>query len=240
MKLAVLLLSIAGLAPLRPGIAASPLTGFPFTDESLAYKITGPKGIGLGEAHLQAKHSADGWAFELKADAGVPGFTIKDVYSSHTNTDLCSTDFTRQFQHGSHTGREEETIDRSQESVTRHTIGGGGGGGGGGKSEFPISDCMKDALTMVYYARRELGQGRVPPSQQILMGSLYDIRLTYAGAQTIQSGGNPVVTDEVVCSVKGPASTFEFEMYFARDPARTPLLIKVPLPVGSISMELVR
>ncbi len=101
-------------------------------------------------------------------DAGIPGFAIKDVYSSHTNTDLCSTDFTRQFEHGAHKGREEETIDRSQESVTRTTI-----GGGGGKSEFPVSDCMKDALTLLYYARRELGQGRVPPAQRILLGGIY-------------------------------------------------------------------
>ena len=236
MKYAVLLLFILGIAPLQSGPAAAPtLTGFPFTDESLAYKIVGPKGVGLGETHLTAKHGPSGWAFEMRADAGLPGFAIKDLYSSHTNADFCSTDFTRQFEHGSHKGREEETIERSQESVTRTTI-----GGGGGKSEFPVSDCMKDALTMIYYTRREMGQGHVPPSQQILMGGLYTVRLTYTGAPTIQSDGKPVLTDEVICGVKGPASTFDFEMYFARDPARTPLLVKVPLPVGSISMELAR
>jgi hypothetical protein len=234
MKQVVLLMFVAGVAPLQSGPAAAPtLTGFPFTDESLAYKILGPKGVGLGETHLTAKHGPNGWAFELKADAGVPGFAIKDLYSSHTNADFCSTDFTRQFEHGSHKGREEETIERSQESATRTTI-----GGGGGKSEFPISDCTKDALTMIYYARREMGQGRVPPAQRILMGGLYNLRLTYTGAPTIQSDGKPVVTDEVICNVKGPASTFDFEMYFARDPARTPLLIKMALPLGSISMEL--
>jgi hypothetical protein len=230
-----LLILIAGLAPFQSGSAAPTLSGFPFTDESLAYKISGPKGVVLGETHLTAKHGPAGWAFELKVEAGVPGFAIKDVYTSHTNADFCSTDFSRQFEHGSHKGREEETIDRSQESVTRTTI-----GGGGGKSEFPVSDCMKDALTMIYYTRREMGQGRVPPSQQILMGGLYDIRLKYAGAPAIQSGGSTLVTDEVICTVKGPASTFDFEMYFARDAARTPLLVKIPFPVGSISMELAR
>jgi hypothetical protein len=29
-------------------------------------------------------------------------------------------------------------------------------------------------------------------------------------------------------------------MYFARDAARTPLLVKVPLALGSLSLELVR
>jgi hypothetical protein len=171
----------------------------------------------------------------MNANAGLPGFAIKDVYTSHTNADFCSTDFTRQYEHGSKKGREEEVIDRSQETVSRTTI-----GGGGGKSDFPITDCVKDALTLVYYTRRELGQGRVPPAQQFLFGGLYDIRMSWAGAQTIQSAGQPTVTDKVNCTVKGPASTFSFEIYFARDPARTPLLVAVPLPIGRLTMELLR
>jgi hypothetical protein len=217
-----------------PGIAASALTGFPFADEALAYTIKGPGGVGLGEVHLAAKHAETGWKFDLDASAGIPGFSLRDVYASTTNSDFCGTSFSRQFQHGSHKGHEEETIERSLEMATRATV-----GGGGGKSEFPVPDCVKDALTLVYYARRELGQGRVPSPQQFLFGGLYDIRMTYAGAQTIQSGNQPALTDEIVCTVKGPASTVEFEMYFARDPARTPLLVKVPLALGTFSMELV-
>jgi hypothetical protein len=214
-----------------PAFAAQALTGFPFTDESLSYAVKGPSGVGLGEARFSAKRGVNGWAFEVKASAGLPGFAIKDDYTSHTNSDFCSTDFTRQFEHGSHKGREEEVVDRSQEMVTRTTI-----GGGGGRSDFPVSDCAKDALTLVYYTRREMGQGRVPPAQQFLFGGLYDISMTYTGAQTIQSA----VTDKVVCKVRGPVSTFSFEIYFARDPARTPVLVAIPLPVGKITMELVR
>jgi hypothetical protein len=222
------------LLTVSTGSAASPLTGFPFTDESLAYKISGPTGIHLGEAHLTAKRATAGWAFDLEADAGIPGFVVKDIYTARTNSDFCSIAFNREFAHGSHKGHEEETIERSQETVTRTTI-----GGGGGKSEFPASDCVKDALTMLYYARQELGQGRVPPAQQMLFGGLYDIRLVYGGPLTIPVGDKPVLTDKITGTVKGPASTFEFEMYFARDPARTPLLVKVPFAVGSFSMELV-
>jgi len=229
MNPAVLLMLIAGTAS-----AAPPLTGFPFADESLAYKLSGPSGIPLGEAHLTAKHGPDGWAFELKAEAGIPGFPIKDVYSSRINSDFCSTAFNRQFEHGSHKAREEEVIDRSQETATRATI-----GGGGGKSEFAISDCVKDALAMLFYTRQELGQGRVPPGRQMLFGGIYDIDLVYAGAQTIASGDKQVVTDRLNCTVKGPASRVDFEIYFARDPARTPLLVKLRLAVGSFSMELV-
>ncbi|MES1256802.1 MAG: DUF3108 domain-containing protein, partial [Acidobacteriota bacterium] len=106
--------------------------------------------------------------------------------------------------------------------------------------EFSVPDCTKDALTLLFYARRELGQGRVPPAQQILFGGLYDTTLQYAGEETIPFAGKPVVTDKVVCDLKGPSSSLQFEIYFARDAARTPLLFKVPLAMGKFSMELVR
>jgi hypothetical protein len=40
--------------------------------------------------------------------------------------------------------------------------------------------------------------------------------------------------------VKGSKSDFSFELWMGRDPARTPLLVRAPLPVGALSMELVR
>ena len=46
--------------------------------------------------------------------------------------------------------------------------------------------------------------------------------------------------DRVAVSVKGPASAINFEMFFARDAARTPLVIRVPFALGTFSMELVR
>jgi hypothetical protein len=223
-----------------PALAASALTGFPFADETLAYSIKLPTGISLGEARMSAKHGTEGWAFELKGTAGLPGYVVRDDYTSWTNSDFCSTKFVRQYEHGARKGREEEAIDRSQETATRSTIVGINNSGGGGKSEFPVTDCTKDALTLLYYARRELGQGRVLPAQQFLFGGFYNIAMSYAGAETITVADQSAITDKIVCTVKGPASTFTFEMYFARDPARTPLLVKVPLPVGSISLELVR
>jgi hypothetical protein len=49
-----------------------------------------------------------------------------------------------------------------------------------------------------------------------------------------------VEADRMVANLKGPASEHTFEMYFARDAARTPVLVKLPLAMGSFSMELVR
>jgi hypothetical protein len=214
--------------------AATGLTGFPFTDESLNYSIKWPTGAGLGEAHLRAKAATPGWSFEMTLSGGIPGFEVNDRYASHANADFCSEDFFRQFVHGRRKGNETETIDRSHAMVTRVTT------SGGGKSEFAVPDCTKDALTLLFYARRELGQGRVPAAQQMLFGGLYQVRMTYTGAETIPVAGTPAMTDKVVCDVKGPSSGVQFEVWFARDAARTPVLFKVPFSLGRFSMELVR
>ena len=64
--------------------------------------------------------------------------------------------------------------------------------------------------------------------------------MDYTGAQDIPVAGKPIVTDHLNVSVKGPASDFTFEIFYARDAARTPLLIKIPVSVGTVSLELVR
>jgi hypothetical protein len=218
----------------RVAAPAPALTGFPFTDETLNYNVNWPSGLNLGEGRLQSKHTDAGWSFEMTLDAGVPGYAVKDSYTAHANADFCSSDFSRQFLHGARKGGETETIDRSHETVSRVTL------NGGGTSEFAIPDCIKDALTLLFYTRREMGQGRVPPAQQMLFGGLYQVTLDYAGAPMIKVADKQVQSDELVCSLKGASSILQFEIYFARDPARTPLLVSVPLAVGKFSLELVR
>jgi len=46
--------------------------------------------------------------------------------------------------------------------------------------------------------------------------------------------------DRIVVAMKGPASDLNFEIFFSRDASRTPLLVRVPLALGTFSMELVR
>jgi Protein of unknown function (DUF3108) len=215
--------------------APAPLTGFPFTDEVLNYSINWPSGINLGEAHLRAKHSGANWNFTFTVDAGVPGFQVKDVYHGQATPELCSTSFDRTARHGSRKADEKETIDRGRGLATRIT-----NTQDGGQTDIGVPDCVKDALTFLYYTRQELGQGRVPAARQILLGGLYQITLTYAGGPMVSIAGKQVQSDEVLCTVKGPASEVKFEMYFARDPARSPLLIKTPFAMGTFSMELVR
>jgi len=90
------------------------------------------------------------------------------------------------------------------------------------------------------YTRREMGQGRVPKSQRVLFGSMYDTQLVYTGTENVQNGGKTEVTDKVVCTLKGPKSNVQIEILFARDAARTPLVMRLPLAIGSFSLELVR
>ncbi len=220
------------------GVAAqaATLTGFPFASEALNYSINWPTGLGLGEAHLTAAHlNGDAWSFELTLDAAVPGFAVRDDYRAAAAKDLCTNAFTRTFSHGVRKSDENTTVQNG--TAKRETV-------GGGESGIPVPACVRDALTFLFYTRRELGQGRVPSSQTILFGSAYQARLDYAGAPMITIGNATAQADRLngtVTSVKNPgASPVRFEVFFARDAARTPLLVKVPLAIGTFSMELVR
>jgi hypothetical protein len=210
------------------------LTGFPFTNESLAYTVNWPSGLTLGEAHLSATGITTGWRFELSLDAGIPGFAVKDTYRSSASAELCSESFSKDMAHGSRKNNESVTIDKATATATRAPA------NGVGSSKMTVPDCIHDALTFLFYARRELGQGRVPAAQEVIFGAIYNSSLQYAGAETIQVGDKRVLTDKVVCHIKGPASDIQFDAYFDRDAARTPLSIRVPLPVGKFSLEIVR
>jgi hypothetical protein len=220
---------VATLSFAAAPVATQPaLTGFPFTDEDLNYSINWPTGVSLGEAHLHAKHSGANWNFTLSLDAGIPGFAIKDTYRADMVPDFCSVSFDRTTSHGSHTAQDRETIDRDHATATR------------GKTEIPVPACVKDALTYLFYSRREMGQGRVPAAQDILFGALHPIRVDYLGASMISVNGKQVQSDKVTCTIGLGSSDYMFDVYYARDPARTPLLITAPFAVGKFSMELIR
>ena len=213
-------------------------TGFPFTNETLNYTVNWPSGLSLGEAHISAMRTKSGegpeqWNFDMTLDAGIPGFAVSDHYRSTATLELCALTLEKQYQHGSRKIRELTTFDQHAGVARRETT-------GGGKSDITVSDCAKDALTFLYYARRELGQGRVPPFQTVLFGAPYQVRLEYTGAQTVRVNDKKAEADRLVATLKGPASEVSFEMLFARDPARTPLVIRVPLSLGMFSMELAR
>ncbi len=219
-------------------LAADQLTGFPFQNETLHYRVNWPGGRSLGEVTMTAhKAAGGGWDFEMSTILSIPVVPISDSYkSSASGVDLCSSTLQREISHGTKKVSEKTEFDQKTNQAQRQTL----VPAGGGKSEFAIPTCARDALTYQYLARREMGQGRVPPAGKAFFGSGYEVKMDYTGAQDIPVAGKPVVTDHLNVSVKGPASDFSFEIFYARDAARTPLLIKIPVSIGTVSLELVR
>ena len=217
--------------------AAAAQTGFPFQDESLHYTINYSSGLSVGDANLNAHKTSAGWDFSISLDAAVTGFHIKDKYSSSVNAGYCSTESKRDTLHQSKASREKTTFDLEKQTAHRVTE----FPNDGGTSDASTAACARDAVAFAYFARKELGQGRMLPPQYVYLGSAYLIKESYPGSQTITlTDKKPEVTDHLIFSVKGPKSDFTVEVYYARDAARTPLLIKIPQTVGTLSMELVR
>jgi hypothetical protein len=221
-------------AELKPKAAAA--SDFP--DESLPYLINWPSGLSLGEAVLSLKKlkspaGEERLRLELRLNAAVPGFAVMDVFRSEATADYCSAEFIRTTSHGKKKGEEKITFDQKHKTASRETT-------GGGKSEIAIPACAKDALAFLYYARRELKLGRVPPAGAVYYGGAYQVRLEFTGTQSIRLGDAMVETEKVAGTIKGPVSSAKFEAFFARDAVRTPLLVRVPLPVGILSLELSR
>lgn len=215
-------------------LAAGAPAGYPFQDETLHYSVNWASGLSLGDVTVSAHRAGGGWDLQMSLNAGIPGYRVADRFHSVINAEDCSLEFDRDISQGGKKGREKITFDYANALAHRITL------NGGGRSDLPISSCARDALALVYFARRELGQGRVPPAQDAFYGAAHPVRMEYTGAQSIQVGERAETADRLVVTVKGPASETQFEVFFARDAARTPLSIRVPFTVGTLSLELVR
>ena len=94
-------------------------------------------------------------------------------------------------------------------------------------------------MAFLDYLRREVAAGRLPPTQTVYFGGPYQVRLESAGRQRLELGEEAVDVDRIAVSVKGKVSEHTFEIFLARDSSRRPVLVRVPLPPGTFSMELV-
>ncbi len=209
-----------------------------FPNENLDYSINWPTGLSLGEAHWKARNigsvQAPVWDLDMNFDARIPGFALINSYHAVTTGKTCMDKLYREVEHGSVKTTETEFVDHKNSTVTRKTT-----SNSGGESTFTVPDCVRDALTFVFFTRQELLSGRIPPNQTVLLGSPYDVRLTYLGQQKITSGDRQIDTDRVGCAIKGPTAAINAEIFFARDSVRTPVSIRVPLSMGTFSLELV-
>jgi hypothetical protein len=206
----------------------------PISAESLRYSINWASGQSLGEATLRADKGKEAWDFEVTMDASIPGFALRDRYDSGSTLDLCSLQLEKNFTHGNRKADEKITFDQQNHTASRETQ------NGGGKSDLSLSSCAKDALTFVQFARSELAQGRLAPQQQVVFGAVYNVRIEYKGAQKIKVGDQAADADRILATIKGPTTDLTVEIFFARDAARTPLLARIPLSLGTFTVELIR
>jgi hypothetical protein len=219
----------------EPAVVPAGIEGFPFSDETLHYSVNFSNGISIGQAQTIAKRdSVQGWTLNFQLDASLPAFPMVDRFNAWVGQDLCSIRYERGSEHGRRRAKELTWFDRGRSVAVRSTK------DGGGLSEIPVGLCPHDALSFLYYLRRELGQGRMPPNDTVLAGGVYRVSMVYAGEKSIVRDKRSVLTDQVNCTIKGPKSETRLEILFARDVARTPMVVRCPFSLGTFSLELVR
>lgn len=210
------------------------LLAAPAAAEKWNYSVYWPSGHALGEAWLSRETSASGVNAQLTLEASFPGLPIKDEFTTRATKELCSLEFTKESHHGTRKASEVSSFDQERNLVKRSTR------DGGGKTELQAPRCARDALAFLLHVQRELAAGRLPATSTIFFGAPYRIALTMAGRQTIDLGGQPVECDQVTAAIQGPASEIGFELFFARDAARTLARVRLPLPVGAFTLDLNR
>jgi hypothetical protein len=218
---------------LSAGVAKNPMP----KSETLHYAINWPSGLTLGEgtftSALSGKDGAETWNFSVNLEAAVPGFTLKETAKSAATPGYCSIDIEKKWMRGKRLGDEKTTFDETKLTATRKT-------NKGGSSDISTPQCPKDALTFLFFLRKELAQGRLPVVQKIFYGAPYQASVVYKGTQKLHVGEENGDVDRLEATIKGPASEVTFEVFFARDTARTPIMVRVPLAMGKFTMELVR
>jgi hypothetical protein len=209
----------------------------PPVDEELNYSINWPTGLSLGEARLRTlrvkTEASERWETEFTLDASIPGFAILEKSRSSSDPEFCSAEMEKSYTHGKRKAEEKTTFDQHAKTATRETK-------GGGKSDVSLQNCAKDALAYLDYVRHELSQGHLPPQQTVYFGAPYRISLQFGGTQQLKIGDSKVEADRLLATLKGEKTDISFELFFSKDAARTPLLVKVPLQLATFSMELIR
>ncbi len=216
-----------------PGWLLAAPAGFPEADETLRYRVLVAGAPAGGAVRFEARRVAGAaatWLFEASADFSLPGMPIRDRYRSLA-ADFCSGQFDKSAEYGSRRRGETVVFYQERQRALRVTH-------GGGFSEVAIPACARDPLTLLYYTRAEMRRKKLPPPQPVVFGSTYQVELKRAGSEKILMGNRERKADRIAGSFAGPKSKGSFEFWLAQDDARTPLRIRIPLPVASLTLEL--
>ena len=80
--------------------------------------------------------------------------------------------------------------------------------------------------------------GRIPPPDDLYFGAGYLVSLTFAETLNLSTARGNQEAEKILVDLSGPKSQHSFEIFFAKDAARTPLLVRVPFDVGTFSLKL--
>ena len=226
---APLVLAYAILSPLLPAQTV-PFAG----EERLIYEITWPSGLSLGEAEFTTRRDSKGWSFDLVVNASLPTMEISDEYSSRTDGELCSLELIKKIRRGEK--KIDETVVYDQQKLkARRSI-----AGVDDPVEVDIFPCGRDGLAFLYYLRRELASGRVPPPDDLNFGPQYQVVMTYAESMEVAVAGKRQKADRMLVDLTGPKSQRSFDIFVGKDAARTPLLMRIPFDLGTFSLKLLQ
>ena len=170
---------------------------------------------------------------EFRLEASVPGFSVLDEVKTLSKPDFCLIRLEKKLKHGTRLTDEVMEVLPDENTVERKTA-------KGGSTKIPVQGCVRDALTFIYYFRQEIKAGRVPAGQRVFFGSSYQVESKYLGAQSVSLPAGPEATDKFQIVIQGPVGKHSLEVFFGRDSERTPLLFRLPLILGTFSMELQR
>ena len=201
--------------------------------ESLKYELNWASGLSLGEAILTAAPGDASLLFAFQIDASVPGFALSESAESRATTDYCSTLLYKRGARGKRKIDEKTEFDQKALKATRTTD-------GGGKSSISIPACAKDSLTFLHFLRKELAAGRLPAQQKVYYGGEYAVTVKFSGTQKVTIAGEATEAEKITATIKGAASNVTADVFFAKDPIRTPLMVQVPVKAGKLTLELVR
>jgi hypothetical protein len=205
--------------------------------ETLRYTINWASGLSLGEASLISDNADAGSAaqrkHELRLEASVPGFAVLDEVKSTAKPDFCLVRLEKKLKHGSRLSDETMEVLPAENAVERKTA-------KGGSTKIPVAGCVRDALSFIYFLRQEIKAGRVPQGQRVYFGSPYQLDIKYVGVQSLNVAGGSEPADKFQVLIQGPLAKHNLEVFFGRDTERTPLLFRLPLILGTFSMELQR
>lgn len=222
------ILAICGVAVGQEAVVAPFASG-----ETLRYEIVWPSGLRLGDAEFRANSNLTGWAFAADLSASLPAIIVDDKYQSSTDSSLCSTKFAKQVIHGKHKQNEEVEFDQDANRALRRNL------ANGTTQNLVVPPCARDALAYLYYLRQDLSHGRVPPPDDFNSGTQMQISVSYVETREIEAGGKKQDADRLLIYVTGGEKPINIEVFLAKDDARTPLLLRVPLELGTFSLRLV-